>query len=146
MWDEGRAEYVRYKLEQARETWQEAECLYSAGKYRGCASRGYFAFYKAVLAALVAGGAVVEDRGPRHSQALGRFNKLYVRPGRLSRELGRFLNELERLRVRADYRDQAVLAEEAQGVIEQGRGHLEIVCQFAEQALLGGPGSDGTPE
>jgi len=133
--DEARAQYVRYKAEQAREMWQEAECLYTAGKFRGCISRAYFAFYKAAVAALVARGENIADKEPRHVQAVGRFNKLFVRSGMFPRELGRFLNDLEDLRVRADYRDQAILVEEAEEVITRGRQYLDQIHQFIETSL-----------
>lgn len=77
--------------------WQEAECLFAAGRFRGCVSRAYFAFYKAAIAALVAQGEKVANKEPRHVQAVGRFNKLFVRSGIFPRELGRFLNELDDL-------------------------------------------------
>ena len=142
MQDEARAQYVRYKTEQAREMWQEAECLFAAGRFRGCVSRAYFAFYKAAIAALVAQGENVADKEPRHVQAVGRFNKLFVRSGIFPRELGRFLNELEDLRVRADYRDQAVLVEEAEEVVVKGRKYLDRVFEFIERSLPSTPESD----
>lgn len=135
MQDDARSQYVRYKAERAREMWQEAECLYAAGRFRGCVSRAYFAFYKAAIAALVAQGESVSDRELRHVQAVGRFNKLFVRSGMFPRELGRFLNDLENLRVRADYRDQAVSAEEAEEVMTKGREHLARMCEFIEKSL-----------
>jgi uncharacterized protein (UPF0332 family) len=130
-----RTEYVRYKIEQAREVWEEAECLYAAGKYRGCASRAYFSVYRAVVAALVAGGVQIAARSPRHSQALGQFNRLYVRSGQLPRELGRFLHDLEDLRVRADYRDRPLGRDDVCELMEKGRAYLDLITRFAMELM-----------
>jgi uncharacterized protein len=51
--DEHTKELAEYRLQQARETLQEAEGLYSMSLWRGTINRAYYAMFYAVLALTV---------------------------------------------------------------------------------------------
>jgi uncharacterized protein (UPF0332 family) len=90
-------------LAHAREGVAEAEVLADAGHWRASVSRLYYACFSAVSALLAQ-----HDLGAsKHTGILALFNRHFVKPGTVSRELGRFYNDLFENRQQSDYDDFA---------------------------------------
>jgi len=78
---------VHYRLEQAVETLREASLLLDQSAWRGAQNRAYYAMFYATLALL----ATQELGSSKHSGVLGLFDREFVKPGLLPRELSRSL-------------------------------------------------------
>jgi len=94
---------VWQRLAHAREGVAEAEVLADAGHWRASVSRLYYACFYAVSALL----ARHNLGASKHSGVLALFNRNFVKPGTVSRELGRFYNDLFENRQQSDYDDFA---------------------------------------
>ena len=94
---------VQQRLAHAREGVAEAELLAGAGHWRASVSRLYYACFYAVSALLVQHGLGAS----KHTGVLALFNRNFVKPGTVSRELGRFYNDLFENRQQSDYDDFA---------------------------------------
>lgn len=80
---------VAYRLEQADEALEAAQTSLDAGLVRSATNRAYYAMFYAVLALL----AVDKRETSRHSGAIALFDREFVKPGQLPKELSRWLHE-----------------------------------------------------
>ena len=106
-------------LEKAEQKLAVARRLFEAADFDDAVSRAYYAAFHAVRGLLV----TVGQNPTTHHGAVTLFNLLFIKTGKFSRELGRFLTNLKDDRETADYElfanvDQA-LAETA--IMEAGR-------------------------
>jgi len=99
----GRDALVRQRLAHAREGVAEAELLANAGHWRAAVSRLYYACFYAVSALLARHGHAAS----KHSGVIALFNRHFVKPGTVPRELGRFYNDIFENRQQSDYDDYA---------------------------------------
>ena len=90
---------LRYRLEQAYETLREAEILLAGNALRGTVNRAYYAMFYALLALL----ATRQLGTSKHSSAISLFDREFVKPGLLSRDLSRQLRLGFNLRQTHDY-------------------------------------------
>ena len=74
---------LRYRMEQADETFQEAEILFNRSAYRGTINRAYYAMFYSVLALL----ATKQLGTSKHSGAIALFDREFVKTGLFPREL-----------------------------------------------------------
>lgn len=81
------AALLRYRMEQADETFQEAEILFNRSAYRGTINRAYYAMFYSVLALL----ATKQLGTSKHSGAIALFDREFVKTGLFPRELSRSL-------------------------------------------------------
>lgn len=98
-----REEIVRYRVDRANETLDEARELAATTHWHGTLNRIYYACFYAVTAALHAKG----HTSKKHSGVLSLFAVHLVKPGSVSKELGRFYNRLFAARQDLDYTDFA---------------------------------------
>jgi len=124
-------ELARVKMEKAREAWEEALWCFEGGKYPATVNRIYYCMYRACLALLV-----FEYKVPtKHSSIIGMVNKKYVKENYLSRDVGRFLHEIQTARVEGDYKEKEFTKEEAEELIENGEKALAAMEEFLEKIL-----------
>ncbi len=90
---------LQYRMEQARETLQEASILLNASALRGTINRSYYAMFYALLALL----ATKQLGTSKHSGALALFDREFVKSGIFSKELSRSLRRAFNLRQTHDY-------------------------------------------
>jgi uncharacterized protein len=97
------------RIQQAEESLEEAEYLFVGKKSaRSVINRAYYAMFYAILALLI-----FEKFGSsKHSGVLSYFNSHFVKTGKISKELGRAVNKAFDMRLRVDYREQAILTRE----------------------------------
>ena len=103
--------------------------LLDAGDADGACNRAYYAMYDAARAALLAAGApVVEAEITRaHGGLISAFSLHPVKPGRVPLELGRALNRVEEIRLIADYKGDAVDAEQAGWAVDQASAFVKTM-------------------
>ncbi|MBM3474697.1 MAG: HEPN domain-containing protein [Armatimonadetes bacterium] len=99
---------IRYRLERARETLDEARSLAATGHWNGCANRLYYACFYALVALLHRRGLPTR----KHTGVRALFNQHFVKPGLVASDLGDFFNDLFDTRHEADYEDLVRLTEE----------------------------------
>jgi uncharacterized protein (UPF0332 family) len=107
MIDERLRELVKLRMQQAEETLHEAQILAAEHAGRGAVSRAYYAMFYAVLAVLATKGL----GSSKHSGTLSLFDREFVKPGTLSKELSRSLHMAFEHRQQADYGELAELDE-----------------------------------
>ena len=93
---------AEYRLQQARESLEEAQFLLSGGKsLRSVVNRIYYGMFYAVLALLI----YEPYASSKHTGVLAYFNKKFIKDGILPEALGQALNKAFELRQRGDYRE-----------------------------------------
>jgi uncharacterized protein (UPF0332 family) len=94
-----KATMISYRIEQAEETIKEAELLISNKMYRAANNRIYYGIFYALLAI-----ALKQDFSTsKHSQLIGWFNKTFIAPEILNRELGKTISRIFESRIKGDY-------------------------------------------
>ncbi|NEX18189.1 MAG: DNA-binding protein [Halochromatium sp.] len=104
----------------------ESACLLLAdGDIEGACNRAYYAMFDAAQGALILSGATADPAAIRtHSGLIGAFGKHLVKTGRIPADLGRTLNQVERMRLLADYTGEEIEPERARWVVEQAATFL----------------------
>ena len=121
---------VHLRLEQARETLEEANVLHEHGLWRGVINRSYYAMFYSVLALGVSGQVILS----KHSQAIAFFDKEYIKTGVFPRELSRSLHLAFDQRQVNDYGDiWTVSQEEAETVLSEARSFIETVGAYLDK-------------
>lgn len=133
--DEKRRKLARYRLEQAKESLEEAEYLLQGRKSpRSVINRVYYAMFYAVLALLV----YEPYTSSKHSGVLGYFNKRFIREGVFDKDLGKSINKAFELRQRGDYREYVELAyDQVEPFIGQARVFIQEIEGYLEKIFFG---------
>jgi len=92
---------IRYRLDRARESLDEALLLLDAGHINTCVNRLYYACFYAVSALLLTEGKA----SAKHSGVRALFDREWVKTGRVPIETGRFYRKLFNSRQQGDYDD-----------------------------------------
>ena len=100
---------VRYRIERARETLEDARILAESYRWNACVNRLYYACFYAVSALLLQTGL----SSSKHTGVRSLFNRHYVKPQKIPRNIARIYNDLFERRQESDYMD-FVAFEEAQ--------------------------------
>jgi uncharacterized protein (UPF0332 family) len=95
-----------------------ARALYDLGDADGSCNRAYYAMFDSVRAVLLATGSEVLSV-KTHRGVHARFHDRFVRSGRVSEEVGRFLRRAEALRYDADYSGETVSLEITREMVSQ---------------------------
>jgi uncharacterized protein (UPF0332 family) len=125
---------VRYRLEQAIETLREASLLLDQSAWRGAQNRAYYAMFYAVLALL----ATRQLGSSKHSGVLGLFDREFVKPGLLPRELSRSLRLAFNRRQSWDYGEMGDLdPEEVTDMVAEAKLFVQAIEEFLRQNGFG---------
>jgi len=92
---------IRYRLERAQESLEDARLLADAESWNTCVNRLYYSCFYEVSALLARDGLA----SSRHTGIRSLFNRHYVRTGVVSRDLARLYNDLFERRQESDYAD-----------------------------------------
>lgn len=95
------AALIRYRLERAQESLDDARLLADAESWNACVNRLYYSCFYAVSALLVRDGL----SSSRHAGLPSLFNRHYVRTDVVPRDLARLYNDLFERRQESDYVD-----------------------------------------
>jgi uncharacterized protein (UPF0332 family) len=104
----GQKDLVRYRMERAMETLQEARLMLENGHLYGAANRIYYACFYATVALLLTRGL----SSPKHSGVMALFNRHFVKEGIVPVEMGKFYSRVFEHRLESDYGDTAELTEQ----------------------------------
>ena len=90
-----------HRICNAKSDLNAARILFDAKEYKGANNRAYYAVFHAINAVHALNGHGYK----RHKDAIGNFNKNYIKTEIFPRELGRKINEIEEIRHASDYDD-----------------------------------------
>lgn len=118
---------VCYRIQTAKADLKSARILLEASEYRGANNRAYYAIFHAINAVHALDGRSFK----RHKDAIGNFNKDYVKTGIFPREIGRKIGEAEEIRHASDYDDFYIASrEECERQIEVADKFIELVEKY----------------
>jgi uncharacterized protein (UPF0332 family) len=123
-------------MSKARRALTSARLLHRDGDTDGACNRAYYAMFDAATAALLAVcPGIGSERIRTHNGLISAFGEHLVKTGRLHAALGRALNQVERVRLLADYTGEEVDAAKAAWTIEQADGFIAAVAALIEPAV-----------
>lgn len=99
MKDKERNEYIKYRIESARKTFEAASVLAENGFWNSTVNRLYYALFYAVNALLVLNGI----HSKSHAATKSQFSLYFVKTGKFDKKYGRLLSELSDWRQKGDY-------------------------------------------
>jgi uncharacterized protein (UPF0332 family) len=122
-------------LMKARRALASAKVLVADGDEEGAINRAYYAMYDAAHAALcVSGHGKLEPYVIRtHAGLIAAFGRDLVKPGLVAAELGKAFNQVERMRLLADYTGEAISLRFAESAVQQAEVFLRSI-----EAWIGG--------
>ena len=120
-------------LGRARRALASARLLLENGDFEGACNRAYYCMFEAAHAALKASAPELNPaRIKTHRGLIAAFSKYVVKSGRLSGDLGRSFNQVERIRLLADYTGEAIDEPKVRWAVDQAAAFLAQV-----ESLLG---------
>ena len=122
---------VKYRLQQAEESLEEARFLFSGNKSpRSVINRAYYSMFYAILALLI----YEPYSSSKHSAVLTYFNRSFIKEGIFEKDLGRWVNRAFELRQRGDYREYFDLSlDEVAPYIQRAEGFLSAVREHLRE-------------
>lgn len=103
-----KAEYIKHRLDRAKETLEEARMLFDGNHLSGTVNRIYYAMFYAVSALALSHDFSTSS----HAQLRGYFNREFVKTGIVSVELGKLYNLAYDNRTKSDYADFTTFEQE----------------------------------
>ncbi len=99
---------IRYRLERAFDTYEDAEILAERGKWNSSINRLYYAAYYAVMALML-----YSDLNPTtHSGAKSNLSQYFILTGKIDKYFGKTYSQLFTMRQKGDYDDMFNFDEE----------------------------------
>ena len=128
MTDEKAEDLIRYRLEQAQVSLDDAKFLLDGKRSpQSVVNRSYYAMFYATLALLQKIGKVPS----KHSGVISLFDTEFARKGIFARELSKDLHKAFELRQNTDYKiTEPLSAEKAQQVWQRAVGFVESVRKY----------------
>jgi uncharacterized protein (UPF0332 family) len=126
--EDKKRELALNRIKQAEESLEEAEYLFDGKKSpRSVINRAYYAMFYAILALLI----FEKFSSSKHSGVLSYFNFHFVKTGKIPKELGRAVNKAFDMRLRGDYREQAILTrEQVAPYLDQAKNFIDAVKTY----------------
>jgi len=123
---------IEYRLQEAKESREEAEILLENGKNRGALNRVYYSMFYATLALL----STKQLSASKHS-GVSLFHREFVKTGVISPEVAKFLDVAFDLRSKSDYRDFVIPEEsKVREVLRESEVFIRTI-ESAAKNLLG---------
>ncbi|MGH7800453.1 MAG: HEPN domain-containing protein [Thermodesulfobacteriota bacterium] len=127
---EDREALARYRMERSFETLEEAKLLFNGKKYVGAINRIYYVMFYAINALLILEGY----SSSKHSGVMSLFNRHFIRTGIVSKEAGRFFQEMFVSRSKGDYGDfKTFTKEEAKSGLDKCEKYLQELKEALEK-------------
>ncbi|MCF6271448.1 MAG: HEPN domain-containing protein [Melioribacteraceae bacterium] len=97
--EKDRNELIKYRIEQAKETFSVIELLIDNEKYPTAFNRIYYGLFYSLLAL----GLKYEFETSKHQRLIGWFNKEFIHSGKIEKRFGRTLRKAYENRTIGDY-------------------------------------------
>lgn len=123
---------AKYRIEQSKESLEEAEALFNINKFKGANNRAYYSIFHAIKAVL----ALEQTDFKKHSSVIAYFNKNYISKEIFPKELGRRVSESRFFREKSDYVDFYIVSkEDCQKQIETAKMMIESVQIYINENM-----------
>ena len=123
---------MKYRVESAKSDLKSAKILIDAEEYRAANNRAYYAIFHAISAIHALDGKAYK----RHKDALGSFNREYVKTEVFPREIGRKISRSEEIRHASDYDDFYIATrEKSQEQIETAEELIKMVEEYCKNSM-----------
>lgn len=135
-----RKDLCLHRIQTAKDNLKSAKILLAAEEYKSANNRSYYAIFHAINAVHGLNGNVFK----RHKDAIGSFNKNYVKTEIFSRDIGRKIGEAEEIRHASDYDDFYIASkEESERQVMVADEFIHLVEKYCEEqiSLADGNGS-----
>ncbi len=116
-------ELVRYRMERAWETLEEAKLMFGSNHLHGATNRLYYACFYAVCALL----ASRELSSSKHGGVMSLFNRHFIKEKIVPLSLGKFYSKLFNNRTEGDYGDMLSEIEISQGDFATAKEFIEKI-------------------
>ena len=127
-----KTDLMRYRLETAESDLKVAKSLIESEEYRAANNRAYYAVFHAVSAIHALDGKAYK----RHKDALGNFNREYVKTEVFPREIGRKISRAEEIRHASDYDDFYIAdKKETQELAEAAEELIKMIKKYCESKV-----------
>ena len=128
-----RKDLCLYRIQTAKENLKSARILLAAEEYKSANNRSYYAIFHAINAVHGLNGNAFK----RHKDAIGNFNKNYVKTGIFSRDIGRKIGEAAEIRHASDYDDFYIASkEETERQIAVADELIHLVEKYCEERII----------
>ncbi len=117
-------------LIKAERALRAARLLIEAGEIEGACNRAYYAMYDAAHAALLAENKADFKITKSHSGLIAAFGLHIVSPNKISRDLGRSFNEVEQLRLLADYTGEEITSEQVYSAVKKAETFVAAISRM----------------
>lgn len=118
----------RHRIRTAKDDLNAAKILLEANEYKSANNRAYYAIFHAINAVHALKGKEYK----KHKDAIGNFNREYVKTEIFPRDIGRKISEAEEIRHASDYDDFYVASREESArqvsVAEDFIKMVEVYC------------------
>ena len=122
-----RKDLCLHRIRTAKDNLRAAKILLAADEYKSANNRAYYAIFYTVNAV----HALYGNAFKRHKDAIGNFNKDYVRTEIFPREMGRKIGEAEEIRHASDYDDFYIASkDEAEEQLEYTKELFEAIKKY----------------
>ena len=123
---------MKYRLESAKSDLKSAKILIEAEEYRAANNRAYYAIFHAISAIHALDGKAYK----RHKDALGSFNREYVKTEVFPREIGKKISRAEETRHASDYDDFYIATrEKSQEQIETAEELIKMIEEYCKNSV-----------
>lgn len=130
-----RKDLCLYRIRTAKENLKSARILLAAEEYKSSNNRAYYAIFHAINAVHALNGNAFK----RHKDAIGSFNKNYVKTEIFPREIGRKIGEAEEIRHASDYDDFYIASrEEADRQVVVADEFIQLVEKHCMEQIKSG--------
>ena len=122
--------YIQYRLERVKETFEEAKTMANMGHWNTCVNRLYYTCFYAVNALLLK----YNFSSAKHTGVRALLNRQFIKTGKISKELGELYNSLFLYRQQSDYEDLFRMDKEiARSYIEQTKAFIEKIENLIQE-------------
>lgn len=130
--DKSTASLLRGSLDKSRQKVRVAEQLFRSGEYEDAVSRAYYSAFHAAHAVLLTEGLTADT----HQGLVNLFGLHFVKPGKFSRQFGKFLANLKDDRESSDYEIYSSVDQEtAKRAVEEAKTFLSAVEAYLKNFL-----------
>lgn len=129
---ETRKDLCLYRIQTAKDNLKSAKILLQAGEYKSANNRSYYAIFHAINAVHGLNGNAYK----RHKDAIGNFNKNYVKSEIFPRDIGRKIGEAEEIRHASDYDDFYIASrEESERQVMVADEFIHLIEKYCEEQI-----------
>lgn len=121
-----------YRIQTAKDNLKSARILLGAREYKSSNNRAYYALFHAINAVHALNGKSFK----RHKDAIGNFNKDYIKTEIFPKEIGRKISEAEEIRHASDYDDFYIAScEEAERQVIVAEEFIELIEKYCASEI-----------